>query len=635
MKDTASIYSQLDILGKSLDGDLKYDKITRTIYSTDASVYKEYPLAVIWPKNKSDLKKIVAFSGVEKAAITLRAAGTSLAGQVVSSGIIVDISRYMNKILAINREEMWVKAEPGVVLDELNLSLKKYGLFFGPETSTSNRCNIGGMVGNNACGSHSVIYGSTRDHVIGINAILSDGTEAFFGPIGKAGFSDKCLQNNLEGSIYRKMDEILGDPANQTEILEGFPDPGIPRRNTGYALDLMLNNEIFQKDSAQKFNLCKLLAGSEGTLAVITEVKLNLVKLPPPAKALVCVHLAKRNDAFLANLIALKYKPAAVEMMDDRILELTENNISQRENRFFIDGRPKAIVIVEFARETLSETDDVISSMVGELRSAGYGYSFPVIKGKDISKVWDLRKSGLGVLSNMKGDPKPVSLIEDTAINVEQMPAYIADFEQMLAKYGKEVVYHAHIGTGELHIRPILNLKDPADVELFRTIGTETAMLVKKYRGSMSGEHGDGRLRGEFIPLVIGEFNYNLLREIKKTWDPQNILNPGKITDTPRMNTSLRYIAGKETPEIKTLFDFSSTDGIIRAAEKCNGSGDCRKSLVIGGTMCPTFMATGEEENCTRARANIIREFLSLFLIFAYPARAANRNAPQALIWQN
>jgi len=609
--DTETIYRRLDILGKSLDGDLKFDKITRTIYSTDASVYKEYPLAVIWPKNKSDLKKIVSFAAEEKVPITLRAAGTSLAGQVVSSGIIVDISRYMNKILGINKDEMWVRVEPGVVLDELNLSLRKYGLFFGPETSTSNRCNIGGMVGNNACGSHSVIYGSTRDHVLEINAILSDGSEASFGPLGKADFKDKCLQNSLEGSIYRKLNEILGNPDNQSKIREGFPDPRIPRRNTGYALDLMLKNGIFETDSIHKFNLCKLLTGSEGTLAVITDVKLNLVKLPPPARALVCIHLAKRNDAFLANLIVLKYNPAAVEMMDDRILELTENNISQRENRFFLDGRPKAIVIVEFARETQAEIDETVSSMTAELKSEGYGYSFPVIKGKDISKVWDLRKAGLGVLSNMKGDAKPVSLIEDTAVNVEQMPEYIADFEQMLAKFGKEVVYHAHIGTGELHIRPILNLKDPADVELFRTIGTETAKLVKKYRGSMSGEHGDGRLRGEFIPLVIGEYNYNLIRDIKNVWDPNNILNPGKITDTPPMNTCLRYVPGIKTKEVKTIFDFSSTDGIIRAAEKCNGSGDCRKSLLIGGTMCPTFMATGEERNCTRARANIIREFLS------------------------
>ncbi|MDQ1296673.1 MAG: hypothetical protein QG611_651 [Bacteroidota bacterium] len=608
---TDSINSRLDILASNLEGDLKYDNTTRTIYATDASVYKEFPVAVIWPKGKSDLKKIISFAAEERTSITMRAAGTSLAGQVVSSGIIVDISKYMKKIIEINTEELWARVEPGVVLDELNLRLKEYGLFFGPETSTSNRCNMGGMVGNNACGSHSVIYGSTRDHLIELKVLLSDGSEAQFGPVDKLTFNEKCHLPGLEGTIYRKTREMFSDPLNCKSIRENFPDPKIPRRNTGYALDLLLNNEVFDEKSDRYLNFCSILSGSEGTLAVTTEIKLNLVKLPPPNKALVCVHLDKRNDAFLANLIALKYKPSAVEMMDDKILKLTEGNISQRRNRFFLEGKPEAIVIVEFAGEKPEETGKVIEEMIFELRSAGYGYAFPVVKGNDIARVWDLRKAGLGVLANIKGDPKPVSLIEDTAVNVEDLPEYISDFEKMLSAYGKEVVYHAHIGTGELHIRPILNLKDEADVALFRTLGIETAKLVKKYHGSMSGEHGDGRLRGEFIPIIIGDYNYNLLREVKKIWDPQNILNPGKITDTPQMNTSLRYIPGIMTPEIETVFDFSSTDGIIRAAEKCNGSGDCRKTQFIGGTMCPSFMATGDEKNSTRARANILREYLS------------------------
>ncbi|OFY65139.1 MAG: FAD-binding protein [Bacteroidetes bacterium RBG_13_43_22] len=609
--ETKTIYEKLDALGNILEGDLKYDIITKVIYATDASAYREIPLAVIWPKGKEDLKKILCFAVKEEIGITLRAAGTSLAGQVVSSGLIVDISRYMKEILEINEKEMWARVQPGVVLDELNLKLKEKGLFFGPETSTSNRCNIGGMIGNNACGTHSVVYGSTRDHTIELKALLSDGSEAAFGQVDRKEFERKCNLQNLEGSIYRQIKQLLNDPVNRKNILEGYPDPLIPRRNTGYALDLLLNNVVFDESSDVPFSFCKLLAGSEGTLAVITEIRLNLVKLPPSNKALVCVHLEKRNDAFLANLIALKYKPAAVEMMDDKILELTENNLSQRKNRFFLDGKPAAIVIVEFVRETPEEIDKVTSGMINELISAGYGYSYPIVTGKDISRVWDLRKAGLGVLANMKGDSKPVSLIEDTAVRVEQMPEYIADFEKMLSAYCKEVVYHAHIGTGELHIRPVLNLKDPADAELFRTLGIETAKLVRKYRGSMSGEHGDGRLRGEFIPLILGEYNYNLLKEVKKTWDPNNILNPGKITDTPKMNTFLRYTPGKKTPEINTIFDFSSADGVIRAAEKCNGSGDCRKTSVIGGTMCPSFMATGEEKNSTRARANILREFLS------------------------
>jgi len=607
----SDIFSKLEILARNIEGELSYDQITRTMYSTDASAYKEKPVAVAWPKGIADIKKIISFASENSVGLTMRAAGTSLAGQVVSSGIIVDISRHMKRIIEVNDEEMFARVEPGVVLDELNIVLKEKGLFFGPETSTSNRCNLGGMVGNNACGSHSLIYGSTRDHTIELRTLLADGSEAIFGPLRKEAFKEKCNLNNLEGDIYRKIKEILDDPENRKNIRVGYPDPKIPRRNTGYALDLLLDNEIFDKDSDKPFNFCKLLSGSEGTLAIVTEIKLNLIKLPPPCKALVCVHLNTRKEAFLANLIALRYNPGAVEMMDNKILELTENSMSQKKNRFFLEGKPGAIVIVEFAREKAEETDRVIIEMIKELKSKGYGYAFPIVKGKDMSRVWDLRKAGLGVLANMVGDPKPVSLIEDTTVNVEQLPTYIEDFEEMLSRYGKEVVYHAHIGTGELHIRPILNLKDPVDTELFRTLGLETAKLVKKYRGSMSGEHGDGRLRGEFIPIIIGESNYNLLKEVKKSWDPNNILNPGKIIDTPRMNTCLRYVPGWKTPEPETIFDFSSTGGIIRAAEKCNGSGDCRKTSVIGGTMCPTFMATGDEKACTRARANILREFLS------------------------
>jgi FAD/FMN-containing dehydrogenase/Fe-S oxidoreductase len=604
-------FLRLDSLAERLEGELKHDKTTTTIYSTDASVYKEEPSAVAWPKTTEDIVKILNFARQEKTSVTMRAGGTSLAGQVVSSGIIVDISRYMNKILEINKQEMWVRVQPGVVLDELNFKLREQGLFFGPETSTSNRCNIGGMVGNNACGSHSVVYGSTRDHTIEIKALLSDSSEAVFGPLTRTEFNEKCSLGNLEGAIYRNIQTILSDKLNQEKIREGYPDAGVHRRNTGYAIDQLLDSDIFETNSKMKFNFCRLLTGSEGTLAVTTEIKLNLVPLPPANKALVCVHLMKRNEAFKANLIALKFKPSAVEMMDDRILRLTEDNASQRNNRFFLDGNPAAILIVEFVKEKPEEIDLAASTLIEAMKTAGFGYAFPVIKGKDISKVWELRKAGLGVLSNMVGDPKPVTLMEDTAINVEVLPGYMDEIEALLAKYGKDAVFHAHIGTGELHIRPILNLKDPGDVKLFRTIALETAHLVKKYRGSLSGEHGDGRLRGEFIPIMLGEHNYGLLKQVKQCWDPDFILNPGKITETPPMDTSLRYVPGMPTREIETIYDFSSSQGLIRAAERCNGTADCRKSAIIGGTMCPSFMATGDEFKSTRARANVMREFLS------------------------
>ncbi len=607
-----SFYSQLNNLRTKLEGDLKYDQITRTMYATDASDYKEPPLAVVWPKGVSDIKKVLDLARKLKIGVTVRGAGTSLAGQVVSSGIIVDVSRYMNRILELNTAEKWVRVEPGVVLDELNLYLKPYGLFFGPETSTSNRCNIGGMVGNNSCGSHSIVYGSTREHTIAVRALLSDCSEVLFEPVGSGTFDDKCHLDSTEGNIYRNIKELLSDPENRRNIKEEFPDPRIPRRNTGYALDMLLDSSIFDESSPTRFNFCKLIAGSEGTLAIATEIRLNLVPLPPAHKLIVCVHHRERDEVYRANLVALKFNPSAVELMDDKILELTRGSLSQRDNRFFLEGDPGAILIVEFARDSAAEADKSAGELIKAFRSEGFGYAFPIIRGSHMAKVWALRKAGLGVLSNMKGDRRPVSLVEDTAVRVEDLPAYINDFARLLARYGKESVYHAHIGTGELHTRPVLNLKDPNDVELFRIIGIETAKLVKKYRGSLSGEHGDGRLRGEFIPIILGQYNYNLLRKVKKCWDPDNILNPGKIVDTGRMNTFLRHVPGEITREIPAIFDFSSSDGVIRAAERCNGSGDCRKSAIIGGTMCPSFMATMDEKACTRGRANILREFLSM-----------------------
>lgn len=597
-------------LADSLEGDLFFDDIMKVLYATDASAYREIPTAVALPKNKSDICKLIAFATEEKVSLIPRAAGTSLAGQVVGNGIVVDISKYFTEILEINKEEHWVRVQPGVVLDELNQALELHGLFFGPETSTSNRCMMGGMVGNNSCGSHSIIYGSTRDHLLEVKALLSDGNEIYFNDLSDEEFHEKCSLGNLEGELYRGINDILSDPFNQQEIRSQFPDPELKRRNNGYAIDLLLESNPFANNGVP-FNFCKLIAGSEGTLTFITEIKLNLVPLPPKEKGVICVHLNSIEEAIEANLIALKYYPGAVELMDRSILNCTKGNITQQRNRFFVEGDPGAILIVEFARETKEEVLEIYEKLVSELKSDGYGYHFPILFGADINKVWALRKSGLGVLSNFPGDSKPVSVIEDTAVIPKLLSGYISEFNQILEKHNLNCVYHAHIGSGELHLRPIINIKDKKGVKLFHTIALETAKLVKKYRGSLSGEHGDGRLRGEFIPLMVGEHNYKLIKEIKKIWDPNNIFNANKIVDTPPMSTQLRYEPGKATREIQTHFDFSVQKGILRAAENCNGSGDCRKSNLIGGTMCPSYMATRDEKATTRARANILREFLT------------------------
>jgi FAD/FMN-containing dehydrogenase/Fe-S oxidoreductase len=594
----------------SLKGSFYNDAVHTTLYATDASAYREKPSGVAYPADNDDIRKLIRFA--QESGITLipRAAGTSLAGQVVGKGIVVDVSKHMTGILELNVNEKWVLVQPGVVLDELNKYLEPYGLFFGPETSTSNRCMIGGMVGNNACGSHSILYGSTRDHLLEITAFLSDGSEVKFKTISRDEFLRKCEGDALENEIYRTVKDILSDKKNQSEILQEYPDKNLHRRNTGYAIDLLLDTNPFTV-GADDFNFCKLVAGSEGTLVFVTAVKLNLVTLPPKNKAVMAMHCHTLEEAFDANLIALKYQPGAVELMDKTILELTKGNIEQQKNRFFLQGEPEAILIIEFARDTQEEIEDICNRMEQEFRSLNYGYHYPVISGKEIAKIWNLRKSGLGVLSNMKGDAKPVSLIEDTAVHVTKLPAYMADIRLMMEKYKLSCVFHAHIGSGELHLRPVLNLKSPEDVKLFRVIGREVALLVKKYGGSLSGEHGDGRLRGEFIPLMIGDHNYQLLRQIKQVFDPKGIFNPGKITDTPAMDTSLRYEPSAPEKDIPTYFDFSADGGILRSIEKCNGAGDCRKSEIIGGIMCPSYQASRNEENTTRARANILREYLT------------------------
>ena len=601
---------KLEELRRNFEGDILLDELSKIVYATDASVYREKPKAVVVPKNKNDVKLIIQFANEFKIPIIPRAAGTSLAGQVVGDGIIVDVSKYMNKIIEVNEKERWVRVQPGVILDELNIYLKKYGLFFGPETATSNRCNLGGMFGNNSCGAHSLLYGSTRDHVLEAEVILSDGSEVLFKSIDKDEFQKKLKGNSLENKIYEKVYEILSDKNNQEEIIKEYPHQEINRRNNGYAIDQLMKCNLFGYGE-NDFNMCKLLAGSEGTLAFTTEIKLNLVPLPPKNVGVVAIHLNTLEEAFEANLIALKFNPGAVELIDDKILEYSKVNIEQSKNRFFIKGDPAALVVAEFARETIDEIKHNAIQLEDELRKAGYGYHYPLLLNEDVNKVWSLRKAGLGLLGNIPGDKKTQQFIEDTCVRPVDLPNYMKEFQAVLRKYKIDTSYYAHIGSGELHITPQLNLKDSFDVKIFHEATKDIAYIVKKYKGSLSGEHGDGRLRGEFIPVIIGEHNYQLCKEIKKVWDPNNILNPGKIVDTPNMTSSLRYEVDKEQKEIETYYDFSSTLGVLRAAEKCNGSADCRKSDLIGGTMCPSYRATRDEKNTTRARANTLREFLT------------------------
>ena len=492
------------------------DSLHRIAYATDASAYREMPLAVAYPQSEEDI--IVLMQEAEKRHTHLipRAGGTSIAGQVVGNGIVVDISRYMNRILEINAEERWVRVQPGVVRDELNIALRPYGLFFSPETSTSNRCCIGGMTGNNSCGTHSLVYGSTRHHVLWLRAILSDGTpvEISRKDMTVAGQPVSTEGDSLANRIMRQLITWQGDAAIRERIEQHFPDKSLRRRSCGYAIDECLGGVDGSYTTGEP-DIAALIAGSEGTLAFITEITLSLDPLPKREQMVVCVHLDDLNQSWQANLIALRHHPVAVELMDGKILELGKGNPEAERNRFFIEGDPKAVVIAEFRGDSVAEMESAATRFEQEIGDMAYACTR--VYGNDVARVWNLRKAGLGVLSGMKGDAKPIGVIEDTAVAPERMADYMHDFQQMLREIGLSCVYYGHISTGELHLRPILNIKTEEGKRKFREVAERTAQLVRKHKGSLSGEHGDGRLRGEFIPLMYGEEVYQMMVELKRT----------------------------------------------------------------------------------------------------------------------
>ena len=600
----------LKTLHKSLTGEVLFDKLHQTLYATDASVYRKIPLAVAFPKDTKDLKILIEFATKNKITLIPRTAGTSLAGQCVGDGIVVDVSKHFTNIISFDETLKTITLEPGIVRDSLNVFLKPYQLFFGPNTSTSNRCMIGGMVGNNSSGSTSIKYGVTRDKVVAIDAILSDGTSATFKEITSKEFLQKTKENSLEGKIYQSIYSELISESAQKEIYDQFPKEAIHRRNTGYAVDEFLTSELFGGNSPT-INVAKFLSGSEGTLAFSTAITLQLDALPPQESIMVCSHFTSINESLIATVTAMEHNLYNCELMDKTILDCTKSNREQVKNRFFLKGDPEAVLMLEVAANTIEEAEILANNLIENLEKNNFGYHHPKVYGEDISKVHYLRKAGLGLLGNMIGDKKAVACIEDTAVALEDLPKYIEEFTKIMEKYQQNAVYYAHAGAGELHLRPILNLKKKEDVVLFRKITTDTAKLVKKYKGSFSGEHGDGIVRAEFIPLMIGEKNYQLLRRIKKAFDPNNVFNKGKITDAFSMDQNLRYDIDRIEPEIKTIQDFSDNEGILKLAEKCNGSGDCRKPVSAGGTMCPSYRATKNEKDTTRARANTLREFLT------------------------
>jgi FAD/FMN-containing dehydrogenase/Fe-S oxidoreductase len=603
--------NDLKNLADRLEGSLYYDfsplhQTQLLAFSTDASVYQEKPLAVAFPKCVQDIKHLILFANECKVTLIPRAAGTSLAGQVVGNGIVVDISKYFDKIIEVNAEEKWVRVQPGVIRDDLNVYLREYDLMFGPETSTANRAMIGGMVGNNSCGLHSRIWGAARNHLIEVKAILSDGSEATFNE--EQITSDPG--NSFQKHIYDRIYHLLRDESTQQLIREHSPKSSVVRRNTGYALDSLIEMEPFTP-GGEAFNLCNLIAGSEGTLMFITELKLNLIDLPPKEIAVVCVHCNSIDESLRANIIALEHNPMASELVDRYIMNFTREHREYHKNCFFIEGDPAALLMVEFMEHEKTAATAKAEALIRHLKKQGYGYAFPILYNKDTNYAWEVRKAGLGLLRNLPGDSQPVNLIEDCAVDPSDLPDYIHDLQTILDKHKVSASYYAHAGAGEIHVEPIINLKTKEGVQLFRSLLAETVELVKKYKGSLSGEHGDGRLRGEYISSVVGDQIYELFKEVKSIFDPNNVFNKGKITGAPPMDSHLRVTPGQKPKAVKTTFNFPMEGGMLRLAEKCSGSGDCRKTHITGGIMCPSYMATRNEKDTTRARANVLRQFLT------------------------
>ncbi|MGM0745756.1 MAG: FAD-binding and (Fe-S)-binding domain-containing protein, partial [Bacteroidota bacterium] len=587
---------------------IQTDSLTRRLYANDASLYEELPRGVSFPNSRDDIQTLVRRSKAEDFTITARSAGTSLAGQTTGAGIIMDTSRHMQNILEINSEENYARVQPGVIRDTLNREAAKTGLQFGPDTATTNRCMLGGMIGNNSCGSFSIKHKTTREHILEINAVLSDGSAVTFKPLSSEELNQKLKLDPLEGEIYRGMLELL--KTHKNEILKHYPHPDIIRRNTGYALDRLCEMDPITP-GGRPFNLAELLCGSEGTLAMTASAKVNLVPLPKH-KTVVIPQFDSLHEAMLATVEAVKWNPAAVELVDDIILDATKGNIEQRKNRFFLEGEPKCILIIQFEGDNPEKLQSKADQLVKKLNEVKLGYAHPVVSEEDkMRRVWDLRKAGLGLLMGLGSENRSPTFVEDTAVRVEDLPEYLKEFREILKRHNTSCVFYAHASVGELHLRPVVDTMTEGGLKTLKSIAQEVADLVKKYRGSLSGEHGDGRARAPYIETVLGKEMMPLLRQVKELWDPGYRFNPGKILDPKPIDSDLRFSPDYKKPAVKTTFNWRVEKGFDSAVELCNGAGVCRKLAESGGTMCPSYHATRDEKDTTRGRANLFRQLFS------------------------
>ncbi len=586
-----------DALQSNIEGEVHFDAVSRMLYSTDASIYEIEPLGVVVPKDEADVVAAMKIAAKQGVAILSRGSGTSLAGQSVGAAIHLDFSKYMNRILAFDPDARWIRVQPGIVLDELNAYLLPHGLVFAPDVSTSSRANIGGMIGNNSCGAHSIVYGKTIDHVQELKVVLTDGASTVFRAVDDDEYHRRAAQDDLEGQIYREICRIARD--REQQIRESFPD--VMRRVSGYNLDEFITDS--------PFDLSKMVVGSEGTLCAVVEARLNLVELPAH-KGLIAVHFRDLVESVEANLKVLETEPVASELIDKILLDQTVDSIEHAPSRSFLQGDPAALLVVEYYADSETELNGKMDDLEARLREYGMGYAYErAVEPKAQKAIWELRKAGLGLLMGMKGDAKPNPGVEDTCVPVIHLPDYVRRVVALMKELGIDAEYYGHASVGLLHIRPIFNLKDPEGIALLRQIEERMSDMVCEYGGAMTGEHGDGLARSEWIGKMFGPDMVAAFEEVKDAFDPHAIMNPGKIVRAPRMDENLRYDPDYKTQKVETYFSFSSAGGFQQAVEMCSGVGQCRKKLV--GTMCPSYMATLDEEHTTRGRANALRAALS------------------------
>jgi len=590
--DAAALKAELE---RNISGEVRFDAISRALYSTDASVYQIKPIGVAIPKTRHDIVRIVEICRRFRCPITMRGGGTSQAGQAIGEGLQVDTSKYYSRVLEVNAEERWARVEPGIVLDELNAQLAPLRLRFAPDISTASRATTGGMMANNSSGARSVIYGKTIDHVLEQTVVLSDGSVADFRETLRANVP---TGDSLEASLYSTVLRLATEHAS--EIDRRYPK--VLRRVGGYNLDEFT-------DPAKPVNLSKLMVGSEGTLGVVLEAKLKLVPLPK-AKAVMVISFADLLESLSSSPVILKHSPSAIEVMDKSILDHTRQNENLNNIRNeFIDGDPAAILCVEFYADRAEDLPPRLAALEADLRAHGLGERYRTETTPAQAHIWSLREAALGLSMAMKDDAKSISFVEDTAVAPERLSEFIGRFLEMLRGYGTTAGVYAHASVGCLHVRPVINLKTEEGVRKFEGIANDVAKLVLEFGGALSGEHGDGLVRSPFMRQMFGETLYEAFRELKRTADPLGIFNPGKIVDAPPLTANLRYGAKYAAPPPPSHFDFALFGGLTGAVEMCSGVGACRKKLA--GTMCPSYMATREEAHSTRGRANVLRLAMS------------------------